>query len=79
MGRLRNTLAAAAVGAALTAANASAAEVPATETIAPALEQNETLAAPEAPSAPATPAPSGGTAAEATPIEKPEAEPTPES
>jgi hypothetical protein len=42
MGRLRNTIAAAAVGAALTAANANAAEVPATETIAPALEQNET-------------------------------------
>jgi len=79
MGRLRNTIAAAAVGAALTAANANAAEVPATETIAPALEQNETLAAPEAPSAPATPTPSGGTNAEAAPIQKPESEPTPES
>jgi len=80
MGRLRNTIAAAAVGAALTAANAHAAEVPANETIAPALEQNETLAAPEAPEAPATPAPSGGTDAKAGPVEKPEAsEPTPEA
>ncbi len=80
MGRLRNTLAAAAIGAALTAANASAAEVPASETIAPAIEQNETLAAPEAPSAPATSQPSGGTDAESPPAAKPEAaEPTPEA
>lgn len=76
MGRLRNTLAVAAVGAALTASNASAAEVPANETIAPALEQNETLAAPEAPSAPAAPQPSGGTDAEA-PTKAEAAEPTP--
>jgi membrane-bound lytic murein transglycosylase B len=62
MGRLRNTLAVAAVGAALSATQASAAEPAPTETIAPALEQNETLAAP-----PATPAPtpSGGTGVEA--------------
>jgi len=80
MGRLRNTIAAAAVGAALTAANAQAAEVPAAETIAPALEQNETLAAPETPSVPVTPAPSGGTDAGATPVEKPDtSEQTPEA
>jgi membrane-bound lytic murein transglycosylase B len=79
MGRLRNTIAAAAVGAALTAANAQAAKVPPTETIAPALEQNETLAPPEALSVPATPAPSGGTDAGATPVAKPEAEPTPQA
>jgi membrane-bound lytic murein transglycosylase B len=62
MGRLRNTLAVAAVGAALSATQASAAEPAPAETIAPALEQNETLAAP----APApTPPPSGGTGVEA--------------
>jgi membrane-bound lytic murein transglycosylase B len=62
MGRLRNTLAVAAVGAALSAAQASAAEPAPTETIAPALEQNETLAAPTVTPAPAS---SGGTAVEA--------------
>ncbi len=77
MGRLRNTLAAAAVGAALTASNASAAEAPAPETASPALEQNETLAAPET----STPAPSGGTVVEAPAPEKDEkveATPAPE-
>ena len=59
MGRLRNTLAVAAVGAALSATQASAAEPAPASTIAPALEENETLAAP------AAPAPSGGTAVEA--------------
>ncbi|HWA54754.1 MAG TPA: lytic murein transglycosylase [Solirubrobacterales bacterium] len=78
MGRLRNTIAAAAVGAALTAANAHAAEAPPLDTIAPALEQNETLEAPEGPAT--TPAPSGGTDAEAAPVENPEAsEPSPEA
>jgi membrane-bound lytic murein transglycosylase B len=66
MGRLRNTLAVAAVGAALSATQASAAEPAPADTIAPALEQNETLAAP--PATPA-PAPSGGTAVEG-PTEK---------
>ncbi len=49
MGRLRNTLAVAAVGAALSATQASAAEPPAPsrQPIAPALEQNETLTAPD--------------------------------
>jgi membrane-bound lytic murein transglycosylase B len=76
MGRLRNTLAAAAVGAALTASNASAAEAPALKTASPTLEQNETLAAPESP-APVTPSPSGGTAVEApTPEKEEKAEPT---
>ncbi|HUC08102.1 MAG TPA: hypothetical protein VMR96_08430, partial [Solirubrobacterales bacterium] len=60
MGRLRNTLAVAAVGAALSASNASAAEPVPAETIAPVLGQNETLAPP-----PTTPAPSGGTSVEA--------------
>ncbi|HEU4944473.1 MAG TPA: lytic murein transglycosylase [Solirubrobacterales bacterium] len=60
MGRLRNTLAVAAVGAALTASNAAAAEAP---PAAPTLEQNETLAVPES-AAPAAPTPSGGTAVE---------------
>ena len=73
MGRLRNTLAVAAIGAALTASNASAAEAPAAEAVAPTLEENETLAAP-----PATPLPSGGTAAEAAPEEeKGSSEPAP--
>jgi membrane-bound lytic murein transglycosylase B len=72
MGRLRNTLAVAAVGAALTTSNASAAEAPATEPEAPALEQNETLAAPEG-TAPETPQPSGGTVAEAPSSEEGEA------
>jgi membrane-bound lytic murein transglycosylase B len=62
MGRLRNTVAIAAIGAALSATQASAAESAPAETIAPALEQNETLAAPTATPAPA---PSGGTAVEA--------------
>jgi membrane-bound lytic murein transglycosylase B len=77
MGRLRNTLALAAVGAALSASNASAAEPVPAETIAPVLGQNETLAAP-----PVTPQPSGGTGVEDPPAEKqatseatPEAEP----
>src|SRR5436305_10135678 len=80
MGRLRNTLAVAAVGAALSATQASAAEPAPASTIAPALEENETLAAP------AAPAPSGGTAVEAPAEERPEkakqaepAEATPES
>ncbi len=64
MGRLRNTLAVAAVGAALTASNASAAETPPATSAAPTLEENETLAAPES-LAPETPQPSGGTAVEA--------------
>jgi membrane-bound lytic murein transglycosylase B len=72
MGRLRNTLAVAAVGAALTASNASAAEAPATEPEAPTLEQNETLAAPES-LAPETQQPSGGTAVEAPSSEEGEA------
>ncbi len=79
MGRLRNTLAVAAVGAALSATQASAAEPAPTETIAPALEQNETLAAPAATPAP-QPAPSGGTAVEGPAEEKTEAsEPAPEN
>jgi membrane-bound lytic murein transglycosylase B len=75
MGRLRNTLAVAAVGAALSASNASAAEPVPADTIAPVLGQNETLAAP-----PATPQPSGGTAVEA-PAEEEQAttETTPEA
>ncbi len=64
MGRLRNTLAVAAVGAALSATQASAAAPEAATTVAPALEQNETLAAPAPTPAPA-PKPSGGTAVEA--------------
>jgi membrane-bound lytic murein transglycosylase B len=83
MGRLRNTLAVAAVGAALSATQASAAEPAPASTIAPALEQNETLAAP--PATPA-PAPSGGTAVKAPAEEWPEkakqaepAEATPEN
>jgi membrane-bound lytic murein transglycosylase B len=81
MGRLRNTLAAAVVGAALTAANASAAEVAATETIAPVLGQNETLAAPEEQAAPQ---PSGGTSVEAPPADEtgagePTSEPEPDA
>jgi membrane-bound lytic murein transglycosylase B len=66
MGRLRNTLAVAAVGAALSATQATAAEPAPANMIAPALEENETLAAPE------TPAPSGGTAVEAPAEERPE-------
>jgi membrane-bound lytic murein transglycosylase B len=77
MGRLRNTLAVAAVGAALTASNASAAEAPATESVSPTLEQNETLAAPES-LTPATPPASGGTAVEApSPKENEKTESTP--
>src|SRR5206468_9474331 len=67
MGRLRNTLAAAAIGAALSATQASAAAPEQAATIAPALEQNETLTAPAA-----TPAPSGGTAVEAPAEDRPE-------
>jgi membrane-bound lytic murein transglycosylase B len=75
MGRLRNTLAVAAVGAALSTSPASAAETAPVQTIAPVLEQNETLAAP-----PTTPPPSGGTAVEAPTEKKAEAtEPTPEA
>jgi membrane-bound lytic murein transglycosylase B len=74
MGLARNTLAAAAVGAALTASSASAAEAPAPVEAAPTLEQGETLAAP-----PVTPQASGGTAAEVEPKPSPEStEPTPE-
>jgi len=86
MGRLRNTLAVAAVGAALSAPVASAAEAPASPSAVPAqpaeplsasattpLEQGETLAAPEP--APANPQPSGGTAVGEKAAE-PEAEPT---
>jgi cell wall-associated NlpC family hydrolase len=86
MGRLRNTLAVAAVGAALSAPVASAAEpsVPASPSAAPAqpaeplstspatpLEEGDALAAPESPQAP-KPTPSGGTSAG----EKPEPEQT---
>jgi membrane-bound lytic murein transglycosylase B len=70
MGRLRNTLAVAAVGAALSATQASAAAPEPAATIAPALEQNETLAPPAATPAPQ---PSGGTAVEAPAEEKTEA------
>ena len=77
MGRLRNTLAVAAVGAALSATQANAAAPEPAAATAPTLEQNESLAAPAA--APA-PQPSGGTAVEAPAEEKTEAsEPTPES
>ncbi len=66
MGRLRNTLAAAAVGAALTAGNASASAVeapPAEDSNPPALEQNETLVPPAPPV-------SGGTIAAPEPEEE---------
>jgi membrane-bound lytic murein transglycosylase B len=66
MGRLRNILAAAAIGAALTASAASAAAAPLSEaTPAPSLEENETLAPPAA-----SPPTSGGTAAEVEPEEE---------
>ncbi len=75
MGRLRNTLAVAAVGAALSASNASAAEPVPAETIAPVLGQNETIAP-----IPTTPQPSGGTAVEAPAEEERETtEATPET
>jgi hypothetical protein len=81
MGRLRNTLAVAAVGAALSAPVASAAEAPATtatpnsapaqpaeplSAAAPPLEQGEALVAPE-PAKAQKPAPSGGTSAGSAP------------
>jgi hypothetical protein len=80
MGRIRNTLAAAAIGAALTAPAASASpapptvapELPASAATAPApsggaVQQEDVLAPPPAPPAPTQPKDSGGTSADKAP------------
>jgi membrane-bound lytic murein transglycosylase B len=72
MGRLRNTLAVAAIGAALTASSANAEETPAPDTAVAGVEENETLIAPAT-----NPQTTGGTPADAHSLPKAKAKPTP--